>query len=642
MPPAPPTTPPRSDRRRRPRATWRDGLRSLVLACLAVIGGCADPATAPPVERGAPGAPVAVRAYVPHAFTSMDVGAYHGCAVRTDGVAECWGEVGMRDHFTATRAPATGDFVALGAGTYHNCALRRDGTLACWGGNAYGQAPPARAAAVGRFTSVGLGMYSTCGVRDDGALECWGSNNWGMAPSLRVASSGTYRQVAVGNVSTCALRSDGVVECWGLDLHGEAPALRTAAVGQYTWLTGGYDHRCALRTDGVVECWGLDGDGQAPPLRAATSGDYTAVDAGSYHTCALTSDGAVECWGRNVEGQAPARRTAGAGRYVEVAAAWDHTCARRTDGVVECWGTNAFGEAPLTRAATPFPVTLLPVATLTVPARVAAGEPFTVALTDAHVPGYPLATTFTYQFDCGDGTGYAAASASASRPCPTAAPGTRTVRGRLIDQDGDTASYEATVTVDAPRPAFPRTAVLDRFERPDGALGPGWGGFASPLFFRVRGERGAALVGGGIGWAHGAFGPVQEAFVTLAGLGAGVGAQGLVLKGQDPRDHALGALTVTYDPLFRTVRVGALRRHPTAVTPYPALGVRFHAGDQLGARATAEGTVEVYRNGTRVGAVALSAGDRSYFAGRGGHVGLLYLAAAGAAFDDFGGGTVVP
>ncbi|HEY0778236.1 MAG TPA: hypothetical protein VGD56_09745, partial [Gemmatirosa sp.] len=136
----------------------------------------------------------------------------------------------------------------------------------------------------------------------------------------------------------------------------------------------------------------------------------------------------------------------------------------------------------------------------------------------------------------------------------------------------------------------------------------------------------------------------QEAFVTLTSLGATgrASAQGLVLKGQDPANHTLGAITVTYDPQAGVVRVAALHAPPAAGTAYPALVGAFAAGDQLGARATAAGTVEVYRNGVRVGTVTLSAADQAYFGGRGGYIGLVDVGARGATFDDFGGGTVAP
>ena len=110
----------------------------------------------------------------------------------------------------------------------------------------------------------------------------------------------------------------------------------------------------------------------------------------------------------------------------------------------------------------------------------------------------------------------------------------------------------------------------------------------------------------------------------------------------NPADHALGAITVTYDPQAGVVRVATLHAPPSAATAYPALAVRFAAGDQLGARATAAGAVTIYRNGALAGTVTLNAADQASFDPRGGYIGLLYVGASGALFDDFGGGTAAP
>ena len=48
---------------------------------------------------------------------------------------------------------------------------------------------------------------------------------------------------------------------------------------------------------------------------------------------------------------------------------------------------------------------MLPAATFDVPSSVPFGDSFTLILADAHVPGHPEATGFTYAFDCGDDTG---------------------------------------------------------------------------------------------------------------------------------------------------------------------------------------------------------------------------------------------
>jgi hypothetical protein len=78
---------------------------------------------------------------------------------------------------------------------------------------------------------------------------------------------------------------------------------------------------------------------------------------------------------------------------------------------------------------------------------VSVGDAFTLALTNAQVPGHPEATSFTYAFDCGDGSGYGAATPSANAGCLAAGAGTRTVRGKVIDQDGDLTEYSGTVGV---------------------------------------------------------------------------------------------------------------------------------------------------------------------------------------------------
>jgi hypothetical protein len=181
-------------------------------------------------------------------------------------------------------------------------------------------------------------------------------------------------------------------------------------------------------------------------------------------------------------------------------------------------------------------------------------------------------------------------------------------------------------------------AVLDAFDRPDGAVGANWRGAAGGVFYRVAGQRLDVQLGGSLYWNAG-FGTSQAAFVTLTTIAPKATAQGVLLKAQDgPGPDA--SIAVVYDATALTVRVST--RLGRASTPYGSASVAFADGDRLGACATASGDVRVYKNGVRVDTVTLSAADQAFFNPKGGKVGIWSARARKGFLDDFGGGTVVP
>lgn len=256
-------------------------------------------------------------------------------------------------------------------------------------------------------------------------------------------------------------------------------------------------------------------------------------------------------------------------------------------------------------------------------------------------PGYFVATiAAVVPSPCAAGT-YQPNAAAAS--CIPASPGRYVPGAAATDQltcpVGTTSAAGASSCFPV-APVFPAGGVLDTFNRANGAVGARWSIATSTLSYRIAGNRMDVMLGGPILWQPIAFGPSQEAFVTLAAVDTNSLSQGVLLKVQTGGVPNAGAISVLYDALAQRVRVSTLRTSMPVWQPYPAIAATLVNGDQLGARALANGTVEVYKNGTRLATVTLSSSDQAFFNGKGGRIGLWTLAAANAFFDDFGGGSV--
>jgi hypothetical protein len=185
------------------------------------------------------------------------------------------------------------------------------------------------------------------------------------------------------------------------------------------------------------------------------------------------------------------------------------------------------------------------------------------------------------------------------------------------------------------------STALDDFNRANGAVGAAWSGATGTGFYRIAGNRLEARLGGPLIWRE-SFGANQHAFVTLSTIDSRSPSQGVLLKVQGGSTTDAGAIAVVYDALARAVRVSTLRLGDRSWTLYRAQAVTFAAGDVLGARVLANGTVEITRNGTLITRVTLSTADQTFFNTKGGKIGVWTVAAPRAVFDDFGGGTIAP
>jgi hypothetical protein len=179
--------------------------------------------------------------------------------------------------------------------------------------------------------------------------------------------------------------------------------------------------------------------------------------------------------------------------------------------------------------------------------------------------------------------------------------------------------------------------VLDGFNRANGAPGANWGGATSGysiLSNRLDVGNGDALI-----WKAASFGTNQEVFVTLTTVDAGGFYQDLMLKSQSATSWGEGVIDISYDAAGHQVLIWTYSSAQGWVQRGAAIPVTFVNGDQFGARTKADGTVEVYRNGTLIGSRNVSAWT---YSANGGYIGLWFQDAGAAVVDDFGGGTITP
>ena len=137
-------------------------------------------------------------------------------------------------------------------------------------------------------------------------------------------------------------------------------------------------------------------------------------------------------------------------------------------------------------------------------------------------------------------------------------------------------------------------------------------------------------------WNAAAFGANQEVYVTLTSVNASASEIDLLLKSQSSGTYTNGVLEVWYDPVNQRVQVWTYSAAQGWVQRGADIPVTFVNGDQFGARATAAGQVQIYRNAVLLGTRDVSAWT---YAASSGYIGLWYIGPSGMTMGNFGGGT---
>lgn len=292
--------------------------------------------TGPP---GGSATPVAVAGG--HTFVALTASWFHTCGLTAAGAGYCWGANGAGalgdgtidqtppwlPNGTATPVAVAGGhaFSAIDAGWSHTCALTPAGEAWCWGYNGGGRlantvdvglwastGTPVAAAAGLSFMSITAADFHTCAVATTGAAYCWGSSSVGQggagssAPETPVPTPVVggliFSTIEAGISYTCGLTTVGAAWCWGDNfLYGQLgsgissyfePAPVAVAGGHtFSTLSVGGNHSCGLATDGIAYCWGSNGSGQlgdgtvltqGPPWGVATPMAITVAPPGGW------------------------------------------------------------------------------------------------------------------------------------------------------------------------------------------------------------------------------------------------------------------------------------------------------------------------------------------------------------------------
>ena len=274
--------------------------------------------TPAPAHTATPAPPILSEPPADVPFTHITAGKWHGCGLRRDATALCWGR---RNDYGEQNPPPRVKFRQLSAGLQFTCGVREDGGLLCWGANDVGQANPAR----GEFMAVAAGRHHACALDAAGIAVCWGI---GYSGGWKIEAGGVvFTAIDSGNGYSCGLTVGQDLLCWRPNQDPEITP------GPFRSLAAGVQHRCALREDGSALCQGHNSRRQTEPPATA----FTTIAAGRHHSCGITGAGWLECWGAALAGAPGQRLESPEGEFIALSIGWRHSCGLRPGGYAVCW-----------------------------------------------------------------------------------------------------------------------------------------------------------------------------------------------------------------------------------------------------------------------------------------------------------------
>ena len=175
----------------------------------------------------------------------LSIGGREVCGVSTADTVVC---VNRRGGVALGRPHTVGglqDATEVAVGTRHGCALRTRGRVECWGDDSLGELGDG---------NVARSAPSPGAVAVD-------------APVVAVAGLSDAVSISAGGSATCAVRQTGAVVCWGtfqgaVGLPTRRVPTTVPGITNALWVATSSDHACAVLSDNRAVCWGSNTDHQ--------------------------------------------------------------------------------------------------------------------------------------------------------------------------------------------------------------------------------------------------------------------------------------------------------------------------------------------------------------------------------------------
>jgi hypothetical protein len=323
------------------------------------------------------------------AFSQIEGGEQHTCALSSDGSTFCWGNYsGYRAfaprceenplhglprvcHSVPVKLEGFPQFKYINLGTYSSCAITLADDAFCWDIGPYNvgnnSGTPATVPGGIKFKTLsvetgyplnpGAEAEHVCGIASDGGVYCWRRGGSPTNPAL--VSAGAYTAVSVGGTSVtgsdayraCALDNNGAAYCWGSRSLGDGNPAPSAEQTTPVAVAGGLHFigiasesysTCALSSDGSPYCWGGARDEALIPTAVPTSVRFTAISASEVRFCGIATDQSVYCWGHG-EPQPPVVQVPGPYHFRSVTVGGPVSCGLTVEGPEVCWGGRGMG-----------------------------------------------------------------------------------------------------------------------------------------------------------------------------------------------------------------------------------------------------------------------------------------------------------